>query len=209
MPPGSLLSAKQLTRAARTFWVAVVFMFLLILGRPRFTSASVPVHGIGLPVVAIQFARDPADVELVLGEYPSLDRITMRFKQYEDFALIAAYVGLFVTLGTLLTRRAGVYTILGIASAMCGIAAGIFDVLEDRAILAVLDVRMRDTTQNMVNSIIRASTAKWALTAVALGALSTYFLGISRWYARTTGWFAAVMAVAIAALSIYFRKFAP
>jgi len=209
MPHGYWVSTKLLGRAAGACGVACACMFLLMLGRPSFSTASVPVHGINSPGLALQFARTPADVELVLGEYPSLDRITMQFKQYEDFVFIASYVGLFVTLGVLLARRGGASGIAGIAGAICGFSAGVFDVLEDRAILAILDVRARDTTQNMVNAISRPSTAKWALSAVALGVLAAYFWRIPRWYARTTGWLAAALALAIVGMLIYFRKFAP
>jgi hypothetical protein len=203
-------NTKLLTRAAWAFWIASVFMFALMRGRPEFSTASVAIHGIKPPDVALQFARDPADVELVLSEYPSLDRITMQFKQYEDFVFITAYVGLFLTLGTLLTRRGDARSnIAGIAGAICGFAAGVFDVLEDRAILAITYVPMRDTTQNMVNAISRASTAKWALSAVTLGLLSTYFFGFPGRYARAVGWIMAVFAAAIPVLLIYYRQFAP
>jgi hypothetical protein len=210
MPHGFFLSTRLLTRAAWAFWVASVFMLLLLGGRPGFSTASVPVHGIGSPGLALQFARNPADVELVLSEYPSPDRITMQFKQYEDFVFIAAYVGLFLAVGTLLARRGDAWgSIAGIAGAICGTSAGLFDVLENLAILAILKVPMRDTSQNMVNAISRPSTAKWALSAVALALLSTYFFGIPRWYARATGWLMAALAVAMVVMLIYYRKFAP
>src|SRR5580658_11038262 len=172
--PQANSSTKLLRRAAWAFWAASLFMFLLMLGRPAFSTASVPVHGISSPVLALQFARNSADVELVLSEYPSPDRITMQFKQYEDFVFIAAYVGLFLTLGTLLARRGDAWgNIAGMAGAICGFAAGVFDVLENRAILAILNVPVRGTTQNMVNAISRPSTTNWALSAVALALLST------------------------------------
>jgi hypothetical protein len=209
MPHVFFLSATLLTRLAWALWIACVVMFLLMLGRPAFSTASVPVHGINSPVLALQFARNPADVELVLSEYPSPDRITMQFKQYEDFVFIAAYVGLFLTLGTLLARRGDARgNIAGIAGAICGFAAGVFDVLDNRAILAILDVPMRETTQNMVNAISRPSTAKWALSAAALALLSTYFFGHPRWYARAVGWLMAALAMAFVVMLIYYRKFA-
>jgi hypothetical protein len=208
--PQANSSTKLLTRAAWGFWAAGVFMFLLMLGRPAFSTASVPVHGISSPGLALQFARDPADVELILSEYPSQDRITMQFKQYEDFVFIASYVGLFVVLGALLARRGDAWGgIAGTAGAICGFAAGVFDVLENRAILAVLDVPMRGTTQNMVNAISRPSTAKWALSAAALALLSTHFFGHPRWYARAAGWLMAALAAVVVVMLIYYRKFAP
>lgn len=186
-------------------------MLALMAGRPNFSRSSVPVHGIGDPVLALQFAREPADVELVLSEYPSPDRITMEFKQYEDFCFIASYVGLFLTLGALLARRRASQwdSIAGIAGAICGCAAGAFDVLENRAILAILNVPMKETTQNMVNAISRPSTAKWALSAAGMALISTYFFPIPRWYARMAGWLLAGLAAAVVAMLVYFRIFAP
>jgi hypothetical protein len=70
-------------------------VFLVVLaGRPSFTNASLPVRGVADPVVALQMARDVADVEAIMGDAPSADREVMRVKQYVDFALITGYLAL-------------------------------------------------------------------------------------------------------------------
>src|SRR5262249_38560975 len=85
------------------------------------------------------FARDVDDVGLIVGEAPSPDREVMRIKLYIDFAFIAAYSSLFVVLGLLAARGpAAWHKVAGMAATMLGPAAGLFDILENRAILVVV-----------------------------------------------------------------------
>ena len=51
--------------------------------------------------------------------------------------------------------------VAGIAAASA--LSGVFDVLEDRAILHILDVPLRATTPAMIQAIRGPSTAKWIL----------------------------------------------
>jgi hypothetical protein len=93
---------QQLIAWALAAWCLV---FLVVLaGRPSFTNASVPVRGVADPVVALQTARDAADVEAIMGDAPSADREVMRIKQYVDFALIAGYLALALVIAAALVR---------------------------------------------------------------------------------------------------------
>jgi hypothetical protein len=53
-------------------------------------------------------------------------------------------------------------------------------VLENRAILTILDVSLRDTTENMLNGIRGASLAKWMLAGVALAAFAVSFFRVKK-----------------------------
>jgi hypothetical protein len=148
-----------------------VAALLLLLGRPSFTNASRPPR-FGDPMLALQFARDVQDVDWILGDAPSPDREVMRVKQYVDFAFIACYTGLFLALTALAIRKGGWRQIVGIGAAICGLTAGIFDVLENRAVLLLLDVPLRATTPAMIQAIRGPSTAKWMLAGVTVVLLS-------------------------------------
>ena len=167
----------------RVFWVnpqnrpvillamLTVAAFILLMGQPSFTNASKP--RFGDPVLGLQFARDVQDIDWILGDAPSPDREVMRVKQYVDFAFIASYTGLFLALAALVIRKGGWRQVAGIAAGICGVAAGVFDVLENRAILNILDVPLRATTPTMIQAIRGPSTAKWILAGVTVVLLAS------------------------------------
>jgi len=153
--------------------------FALLLGRPSFTNASKPPR-FGDPVLALQFARDVQDVDWILGDAPSPDREVMRVKQYVDFGFIASYTSLFLALSVLAIRKGGWKQVTGIAAGICGFAAGVFDVLENRAILNILDVPLRATTPAMIQAIRGPSTAKWILAGVTVVLLASSLIRIPK-----------------------------
>jgi hypothetical protein len=152
--------------------------FILLFGRPSFTNASKP--RFGDPMLALQFARDVQDVDWILGDAPSPDREVMRVKQYVDFGFITCYTALFLALSVLAARKGGWRLVTGIAAGICGVAAGVFDVLENRAILKLLDVPLRATTPEMIQAIRGPSTAKWTLAGVTVVLLAISFVRIPK-----------------------------
>lgn len=174
----------------RVFWVnsryrVVILLamltaaaFILLMGPPSFTNASKP--RFGDPMLAIQFPRDLQDLDWILGDAPSPDREVMRVKQYVDFGFIACYTALFLALSTLAARRGGARRIAGIAAAISGIAAGVFDVLENRAILDILDVPLRAATPAMIQAIRGPSTAKWILAGVTVVLLAASLIRLPK-----------------------------
>jgi hypothetical protein len=152
--------------------------FILLLGRPSFTNASKP--RFGDPMLALQFARDVQDVDWILGDAPSPDREVMRVKQYVDFGFITCYTALFIALSALAIRKGGWKQFTGIAAGICGLAAGVFDVLENRAILNLLDVPLRATTPEMIQAIRGPSTAKWILAGVTVVLLAVSLLRVPK-----------------------------
>jgi hypothetical protein len=170
---------NSLERLAVLLAMLTVAAFALLLGRPSFTNASKPPR-FGDPTLALQFARDVQDVDWILGDAPSPDREVMRVKQYVDFAFITCYTGLFLALAALAIRKGGWRQMLGIAAGICGFSAGVFDVLENRAILNLLDVPLRATTPAMIQAIRSPSTAKWILAGVTVVLLAASFLRIPK-----------------------------
>jgi hypothetical protein len=168
----------------RVFWVSslqrltlllamlTAAAFILLLGRPSFTNASKPPR-FGDPMLALQFARDVQDVDWILGDAPSPDREVMRVKQYADFGFITWYVALCAALGAVAARKGGWRQMAGIAIGICGLTIGVFDVLENRAILRLLDVPLRATTPAMIQAIRGPSTAKWILAGVTVVLLAS------------------------------------
>ena len=170
---------NSLERLAVALAMLTVAGFLLLLGRPSFTNASRPPR-FGNAMLALEFARDVEDIDWILGDAPSPDREVMRIKQYVDFGFAACYTALMVTLGLLAVRRGGWRQMAGIAAGICGVAAGIFDVLENRAILNLLDAPLRATTPAMIQAIRGASGAKWLLAGVTVVLLGVSSLRIPK-----------------------------
>lgn len=155
---------------------ATLVCFALMAGPPYFSTASVPQRWTFDPGLEVQTVRDIEDLRLTLGEAPSQDRETMRIKVKIDFAFIASYVALLVSLGVLVARHAGWRRAAGVALAICALAAGVFDVLENLAILDILDVRIASTTETMLAAIRRPSTVKWNLVAVCVIILLSHYV---------------------------------
>ena len=164
-------------------WVILLAMltvaaFILLMAPPSFTNASKPRFGDSM--LAIQFARDVQDIDWILGDAPSPDREVMRIKQYIDFGFITCYSALELALSLLAARRGGWRLVAGIAGGICGVAAGVFDVLENRAILNLLDVPLRATTPAMIQAIRGPSTAKWILAGVTVVLLAASLIRIPK-----------------------------
>jgi hypothetical protein len=170
---------NSLERATVLLAMLTVAALILLMGPPYFTNASKPPR-FGDPMLALQFARDVQDVDWILSDAPSPDREVMRLKQYTDFAFIACYTGLFLALAALTIRKGGWRRVAGIAAAVCGVSAGIFDVFENRAILRLLDVPLRATTPAMIEAIHMPSTAKWILAGVTVMLLATSLIRIPK-----------------------------
>ena len=183
-------------------WCAA--MLGLQMGKPHYTNASIPQRAFGDPNLSIQFARGIEDIDAVLGDAPSPDREVLRIKLYFDYCFIASYVALFLALSLPLARSAGWMQAAGIAAAVCGVGAGVFDVWENVAQFRILDVPLRQTTPAMINAIRSAAAAKWWLASVTLALLGSYMRSPRRaarvWGAVSLG--AAVLtAIGIVSLS--------
>ena len=166
-------------RAVLVTSVLTLAALVLLAGPPYFSTASRP-QTFSDPVLALEFVRDLEEVRLILSDVPSQDRETMRIKTYIDYGFIASYSGLSVALALLLARRGGWRLAAAMIGGMCGVAAGLFDVLENRAILEIVDVPLRKTTPEMLNAIRGASLAKWMLAGVAVLVLPASFIRVKK-----------------------------
>jgi len=167
-----------MSRAVMVLAMLTVAAFILLMGPPSFTNASKPRFGDSM--LALQFARDVQDVDWILGDAPSPDREVMRVKQYVDFGFIACYTPLFLALSAMAIRKGGWRQVTGISAGICGVAAGVFDILENRAILNLLDVPLRATSAAMIQAIRGPSTAKWVLAGVTVVLLSASLIRIPK-----------------------------
>ena len=169
----------RLQRGVLITAVLTLAMLVLLAGPPYFSTASQP-QTFSDPVIALELVRDLEEVRLILSDVPSQDRETMRIKTYIDFGFIASYSGLSVALALLLVRRGGWRIAAAMIGGICGVAAGVFDVFENRAILEILDVPLRNTTPEMLNAIRGASLAKWILAGVAVLVLPASFIRLKK-----------------------------
>jgi hypothetical protein len=187
MPRDSLVKLVNAERLAGALAVLSLAVAALLVGKPSFSNASLPVRGIDDPGIAIQAARSIADVDWVLGNAPSPDREVMRIKEHLGFVFVGAYLALLLTLAFLLLRAGGIGRIAGPAATICALATAGFNVAENLAVLRILDVPLYETTAPMIGAIRSASFATWALAALTLGLLSTYFLRSPRLSMRCVG----------------------
>jgi hypothetical protein len=194
-----LVKRRPWERWAGALAVLCLAVAVLLVGKPSFSNASLPVRGIDDPVIAIQAARSITDVDWVLGNAPSPDREVMRIKQRVGFAFIGAYAALFLMLALLLTRAGGVGRIAGPAATICALATAAFNIAENLAVLRILDVPLYETTAPMIRAIRSAGFASWALAALTLTLLSMLFLRSPRFIIRCVG----VLFLVTAAMQLY------
>jgi len=174
---------RSLRRTAYALAAVCLILLIVMAGRPYFTNASRPPRGIGDPQIALQMARNTAEIDAILADVPSPDREVMRIKQHIDFAFIAAYALLALTLGEILARRSKSGRLVGVL-ALLGAA---FDARENSIILRIVDAPLVSTTQAMIDALHTASIVKWAFTAAAVATLSLFWLTTPRWFMRAIG----------------------
>ena len=195
MPRASL---RNLERLAAALAILSFIFFVLLQGKPYFTNASRPPRGIPDSEAAIQVARSAEEIDDILGDAPSLDREVMRFKQYLDLGLLASHTALLMVLAILLSRQGGWAPVAAAAAIVCAAAATVFTVVQDVAILRILDVPLVATTPSMMNAIHRASAAKWGLAALALALMASLLWKKGGWWSRLTGALLLLTAVMMA-----------
>jgi hypothetical protein len=179
-------------------------VFLVVLaGRPSFTNASLPVRGIADPVVALQMARDTADVEAIMGDAPSADREVMRVKQYVDFALIAGYLALtlMITAALVRTRHRRLALVMGGVAILAALA----DILENLGTLRVVNLTLGQLTPVTLDALRLASITKWNLLLSANTLLATVTVARRQWYLRAAG-LLSLSGAALTACGLFYNS---
>jgi hypothetical protein len=179
------LSPKTQQRIARALAAWCVVFLVVLAGKPSFTNASLPVRGVADPVVALQMARDAADVEAIMGDAPSVDREVMRVKQYVDFGLIAGYLALALMIATALSRTPDRRLALVIGGA--AVLAAVADILENMGTLRVVNLTLGQLTPVILDALHVASIVKWNLLLTANALLATITIARRQWYLRAAG----------------------
>ena len=192
-------SSPSLERLAAALAILTFVLFVLLQGKPYFTNASRPPRGIPDSEAAIQVAQSVEEIDDILGDAPSPDREVMRFKQYLDLGFFASHTALLMVLAIMLARGGTWERVAASAAMAIAVAAVVFNVLQDLAILRILDVPLIATTPGMINAIRRASAAKWALAALALALMAGLLWKKGGWFSRLTG----VLLLLTAALMAY------
>ena len=161
----------QLTGACAAFALAVALY--LQLGPPRFTGA-VNVRGMRSPVLALELAHSVGEVREIVGDVPSENREAMARKQYFDFVFMAAYTAVFLCVSALLA--AGGWIWLAAGSGILALATPVLDVVENLAILRLMDTPLALTTPAMVDAVREPSELKWLCAFLAMAAQSLFLL---------------------------------
>jgi hypothetical protein len=172
-------------RVARALAAWCLVFLVVLAGRPSFTNASLPVRGVADPVVALQMARDAADVEAIMGDAPSADREVMRVKQYVDFALIAGYLALALVIAAALVRTR--HRRLALVIGGVAVFAALADVIENLSTLRVVNLSLGQLTPVTLDALRLASITKWNLLLSASTLLATITIVRRAWYLRTAG----------------------
>jgi hypothetical protein len=191
-------SSPSLERLAAALAILTFVFFVLLQGKPYFTNASRPPRGIPDSEAAIQAPRSVDEIDDILGDAPSPDREVMRLKQYLDLGFFASHTALLMVLAIMLARGGTWERVAASAAMAIAVAAAVFNVLQDLAILRVLDVPLLATTPQMLNAIRRASAAKWALAALALALMASLLWKKGGWWNCLTGALLVLTAVLMA-----------
>lgn len=157
--------------------------------------------GFGGHVLAMEFVRDGAEVEKIVGPPGHANRATMRRKIRIDFIWVVCYSALFVLVGVLLgARQFHASGYLACVAVVCALSAAGFDVVENRGMLRALELTKEEATAEALRGIREAALLKWALSYVAMGLLAVTFFGRGRGVSLVGYCFAAAAFVGFAGL---------
>uniref|UniRef100_Q01WF4 Patatin n=1 Tax=Solibacter usitatus (strain Ellin6076) TaxID=234267 RepID=Q01WF4_SOLUE len=131
---------------------------------PDFSEKSRKAAGVA-PALTMELGRTPQEIRGILATKG--DRSSMRMVQYLDFALIAGYAFFFVMAAGFERGAWGAPLWLAAGAAGAGLAAAVFDVLEDVSILRTLALENRAIEEEHVGRTRRLASAKWTLFAIA------------------------------------------
>ncbi len=138
-------------------------------------SGTLP-GGFGSRVLALELVKSPAEAIEILGGDGRDYREAMRESIWkDDFFFIPAYGMLYLGLAVLFARRNFPWAVwLALTAAACGLGTVVFDLVENHHILLVCDAN--PPTQEIIDSLYRASLIKWAFSFTTAALLSPMFL---------------------------------
>jgi hypothetical protein len=177
-----------------------IAMIAILWGRPSFSNASRPVRGIANPVLAMEAARNVAEVDAILSDVPSPDREAMRVKEYGGFGWIACSTALLVVMSRMLLPSGA-----AVAAGLLGALAAICGAIGNLGILRLLDIDLAHTTQTMIDAVRYPSLLKWALLSLSLGLLAIPLLRQQRVGFRIVGAFFTFAAL-LGMLGLYINN---
>jgi hypothetical protein len=127
----------------------------------------------------------------------------MRVKQYVDFALIAGYLALALTIAAVLARTRE--RRLALVMESVAILAALADILEDLDTLRVVNFPLSQLTPHLLAALRFTSVTKWILLAAATALLATVTVARKRWYLRTAGLLGVAGAV-LTAIGLFYNS---
>jgi hypothetical protein len=152
------------------FAVIGVGLWLGIIGS-SITPRKVPIE-IKSPILAIELAKTPAEVNDIVEGPKESNRDTIRTSVKVDFFFIALYWLLFVAVALILSTRRFAWSLwLALTAGVCGTAAAGFDVLENFRLFRILET----TTTETLDSVRFATLSKWWFTFTTLALLAPVF----------------------------------
>ncbi len=182
--PVAVTAISHLVRAVGLCAALVIATSVWIyVGPPAYTHIDVAgfPDGLSNEIVAMEFVRSQADIAAVVGDRGHTNRDAMRATIHRDYAFIASYSLLYLLVAMLLATRSGlVPKFAALVAITTGLLSAWFDVVEDRGILAALDLPIAQTSIELARGIREACLIKWALAFVALAVLSLAFVGVGR-----------------------------
>jgi len=141
-------------------------------------------------VLAMELARCPHEVDLILGRFNQRNRTVMRQIQVVDYLFILAYWMLFAAAAIALVHR---NFILGIASLLCATIAALSDDFENAYILKILRIPLDAKAQTRITRCRFFGTVKWAALFLYMILISALFCSL----AKEHGWGLYLMAGAL------------
>jgi hypothetical protein len=164
------------------------------------TFPSIPkAPGVRSPIVELEFARSVAEVATITGNYDAAITEAFRSNIAHDRWFILAYTGfLALSCASAWRIRRHYWLIAGVGLA---VAAGIFDHIENSALLNLLDSNNSRPEQHLAE-LHRFTWLKWGSIVAVFLCLATF-----QWYSGRVGRGMTVFAIltAFAAMSAWFN----
>lgn len=142
-------------------------------------------------LVAMEFASSKEDIDKIVGHRGDDRRETMREGVTAEFLFIGIYWLLFITMNRMLYLGSTNFEsgpisfgapspycalVLSVAAALTGTAAAIADIIENRRILAILEMSSKDAVEEQAGKIRRAAVLKNFMVFITVAILAITFL---------------------------------
>lgn len=164
----------QSHRIRTALFISVCAFFILTIAL-TLVNPTKPVRamqpGVNSPIIGLEMALQPYEIWNIIGDPQTQNgqksRAAFMLGTYIDFAYIAAYMLCYLFLTWLMVARHSASRLLLYAAALFALITGAADVMENIAIMRILDVGTESLIEQHMTLLVLSTRVKWIFLGLA------------------------------------------